>query len=123
MSRDVRNFSWLEIIGILILVLAIIGSIIAYIVTLAKLPFAQKSSDFGTFGDYVGGIVGTIVGLISIIFLYRTYRIQLDISAKQELKQQSQQFESAFFLPFYYNKEIYYKISKEILLKTMEHII
>lgn len=100
MSRDVRNFSWLEIIGILILVLAIIGSIIAYIVTLAKLPFAQKSSDFGTFGDYVGGIVGTIVGLISIIFLYRTYRIQLDISAKQELKQQSQQFESAFFCPF-----------------------
>lgn len=97
MSKDVRNFSRIEIAGIIALVVAILCSIIVYVVTLAKLPFAQESADFGTFGDYVGGFVGTLVGLISIIFLYRTYKIQIDISSKQELKQQSQQFESAFF--------------------------
>lgn len=123
MSRDIRNFSWLEIIGIIILVLAIIGSIIAYIVTLAKLPFAQKSSDFGTFGDYVGGIVGTIVGLISIIFLYRTYRIQLDISAKQELKQQSQQFESAFFALLLQQRDILQNIKGDFIKNDGTHHI
>lgn len=123
MPRDARNFSWLEIIGIIILVLAIIGSIIAYIVTLAKLPFAQKSSDFGTFGDYVGGIVGTLVGLISIIFLYRTYRIQLDISAKQELKQQSQQFESAFFALLLQQRDILQNIKGDFINNDGTHHI
>ena len=78
MSKDVRNFSRIEIAGIIALILAILGSIIVYVVTLAKLPLAQESADFGTFGDYVGGFVGTLVGLISIIFLYRTYKIQID---------------------------------------------
>jgi len=115
MSKDVRNFSKIEIIGIIILVLAIIGSVIVYIVTLAKLPFAQESADFGTFGDYVGGLVGTFVGLISIIFLYRTYRIQLDISAKQELKQQSQQFESAFFALLLQQRDILQNIKGDFV--------
>lgn len=122
MSEDVRNFSRIEIIGLIILVLAIIGSIIAYIATLAKLPFAQNSADFGTFGDYVGGLIGTLVGLISIIFLYRTYKIQLDISAKQELKQQSQQFESAFFALLLQQRDILQNIKGSLLI-TMEAII
>lgn len=115
MSKDVRNFSRIEIVGIVILILAILGSVIVYIVTLAKLPFAQESADFGTFGDYVGGFVGTIVGLISIIFLYRTYKIQLDISAKQELKQQSQQFESAFFALLIQQRDILQNIKGDFV--------
>lgn len=123
MSEDVRNFSRIEIIGLIILVLAIIGSIIAYIATLAKLPFAQNSADFGTFGDYVGGLIGTLVGLISIIFLYRTYKIQLDISAKQELKQQSQQFESAFFALLLQQRDILQNIKGEFVDNDGSHHI
>lgn len=123
MSKDVRNFSRIEIVGIVILILAILGSVIVYIVTLAKLPFAQESADFGTFGDYVGGFVGTIVGLISIIFLYRTYKIQLDISAKQELKQQSQQFESAFFALLIQQRDILQNIKGDFVNNDGSHNI
>ncbi len=94
---------------------AILASILIYIFTLIDLPFAKLPEDFGTFGDYVGGIIGTLVGLIGIIFLYRTYRIQLDISAKQELKQESQQFESAFFALLGQQRDILQNISGEFV--------
>lgn len=123
MTRDVRNFTRIEIVGILILVATIISSVIIYIATLAKLPFAQESADFGTFGDYVGGFAGTIVGLISIIFLYRTYKIQLDISAKQELKQQSQQFESAFFALLLQQRDILQNIKGEFVKVDGSHYV
>lgn len=121
MSKDVRNFSRIEIAGIIALILAILGSVIVYVVTLAKLPFAQESADFGTFGDYVGGFVGTLVGLISIIFLYRTYKIQIDISSKQELKQQSQQFESAFFALLLQQRDILQNIKGDFINNDGTH--
>jgi hypothetical protein len=52
---------------------------------------------YGVLGDYVGGILGTIIGFITLILVYLTYTSQ-----KDELKLQSQliaqqQFESTFF--------------------------
>lgn len=114
-DKNVRKFSVIEIIGLICLALAIFASILIYIFTLIDLPFAKVPEDFGTFGDYVGGIIGTLVGLIGIIFLYRTYRIQLDISAQQELKQESQQFETAFFALLGQQRDILQNISGEFI--------
>lgn len=113
--NNVRKFSVIEIIGLVSLALAILASLLIYILTLIDLPFAKVPEDFGIFGDYVGGIIGTLVGLIGIIFLYRTYRIQLDISSQQELKQESQQFESAFFALLGQQRDILQNISGEFV--------
>ncbi len=115
MSKDVRNFSSIELTGIIILTIAIILAIVIYVVSLAHLPFAKLPEDFGIFGDYVGGLIGTLVGLITIIFLYRTYKIQIDISSKQELKQESQQFESAFFALLLQQRDILQNIKGEFI--------
>lgn len=115
MSKNARVFSLIEIAGIIILVLAVIASILVFVITLSDLPFAKLPEDFGIFGDYIGGLVGTFVGLISIIFLYRTYKLQLDITAKQEQKQESQQFEDAFFALLLQQRDILQNIKGEII--------
>ena len=45
-------------------ILFAISPIIVYCLVLHKTDFAETSGDFGIFGDYVGGTVGTIVGVI-----------------------------------------------------------
>ena len=91
-----KEFSKIEKWIIAILALAIIVSIVIYIVSFYKLEYASCPEDFGIFGEYAGGVVGTLTGLISIVFLYRTYRIQVEISRAQESLQQSSQFETTF---------------------------
>lgn len=81
----------------ILLAVVLVLSITIYCYTLRKYKFAQNTEDFGIFGDYIGGIVGTLVGLMGIVFLYRTYKIQLDIADTQDKLQIHQQFESTFF--------------------------
>ena len=115
MSKNARVFSFIEITGIIILVLAIIAAILIFVITLSDLPFAKLPEDFGIFGDYIGGLVGTLVGLISIIFLYRTYKLQLDITLNKNRNKKHSNLKT-LFLHYYYNKGTFYKISKESLL-------
>lgn len=58
----------------------------------------------GQVGDFIGGVVGTIVAGISVILLYNTFveqkafsRDQTDHLKKNEIAQKDQQFESTFF--------------------------
>ena len=60
--------------------------------------------DWGYFGDFFGGLVGTLVSLVAVVLVYLTYRLQ-----KVELRETSkalnsqneqlkiQQFENTFF--------------------------
>lgn len=52
---------------------------------------------FGQFGDYVGGIVGTIISLLSLVYIYKTYKKQVDFSRHELEISRIQQFESSFF--------------------------
>lgn len=52
---------------------------------------------FGTFGDYIGGVVGTVLSLLSIIYIYRTYIKQIEFSERQQDLTELQSFEAAFF--------------------------
>jgi len=52
---------------------------------------------FGTYGDFIGGLLGTILSIVAVILVYRTY-----ISQKEELSMtrnllKQQQFENTFF--------------------------
>ena len=93
-----RYFSWWEKFLLILLGLVLFLALFVYIATLYRVGFADSPNDFALFGDYIGGTIGTIVSLTGIVFLYRTYRIQVDISLKQEEKIDLQLFESSFFM-------------------------
>lgn len=87
-------------IRILFLALAlviVIVPIIIYCITLRAEEFAESSEDFGIFGDYIGGTVGTVVGIISVFLLYETYTSQVRFARKQDAVAKFQQFETTFF--------------------------
>lgn len=87
-------------IRILFLALAlviVIVPIIIYCITLRAGEFAESSEDFGIFGDYIGGTVGTVVGIISVFLLYETYTSQVRFARKQDAVAKFQQFETTFF--------------------------
>lgn len=71
--------------------------IIIYCITLRTEKFAESSGDFGVFGDYIGGTVGTVVGIISIFLLYETYTSQVRFARRQDAVAKFQQFEATFF--------------------------
>ena len=87
------NIAWVIPISIIL----IIVSIGIYIYILKDEEWAKDSSDFGVFGDYIGGVIGTIVGFISVAYIYITYKGQVAISKNQNSFQRKQQFESTFF--------------------------
>lgn len=41
---------------------------------------------FGTFGDYIGGVLGTIAAIFAAYFVYVTYRSQVLTSRKQQIE-------------------------------------
>ena len=82
---------------LLFVVLLAISPIIVYCITLCEFGFAETSSDFAVFGDYIGGTVGTIVGAISIYLVYITYASQVKFARKQDEAMKRQQFETTFF--------------------------
>lgn len=87
-------------IRILFLALAlviVIVPIIIYCITLRAEEFAESSEDFGIFGDYIGGTVGTVVGIISVFLLYETYTSQVRFARKQDAVAKFHQFETTFF--------------------------
>lgn len=84
-------------IVLLFVVLLAISPIIVYCITLRRFGFAESSSDFGIFGDYIGGTIGTIVGAIGIYLVYITYTSQVKFARKQDEAMKRQQFETTFF--------------------------
>lgn len=91
MKRSYRIIFW-SVIGISTLTL-----IVVYVGRLYKLPFAYTPDAFGLFGDYVGGVLGGLTGLVSVVFLYITYQKQIDIFKQQKRQAELQQFEQNFF--------------------------
>lgn len=78
-------------------ILFVVSPLIVYCLTLHNEDFAEKSSDFGVFGDYIGGTVGTIIGAISIYLVYITYTSQVKFARRQDESMKRQQFETTYF--------------------------
>ena len=56
--------------------LCVAVSLVAYWLRLHELGLSNSSSDWGSFGDFIGGFAGTIVSLITLIALACTLHLQ-----------------------------------------------
>ena len=52
---------------------------------------------FGTFGDFFGGVLGTIFTLISVLLVVRTFRHQQIVTRDNHKQQETQRFNNLFF--------------------------
>lgn len=52
---------------------------------------------FGTFGDFLGGVLGTIFTLISVLLVVRTFKHQQIVTRDNQELQKAQQFNDLFF--------------------------
>ena len=80
----------LDSILLIIALLLIALPLYLYINRFSEFGLSYDSTDFGVFGDYVGGVIGTIVAIYGAVFIYKTYRQQENLSTIQ-------QFENNFF--------------------------
>jgi hypothetical protein len=80
----------LFIISFLAIVIIIFLAIYMYVDTFGGDGPSPNLSDWGTFGDYMGGTIGSILGFASIVLVCFTF-------VKQNNSQILQQFESTFF--------------------------
>lgn len=94
-----NGFTLLEKILLIILGVLVVGSITFFIwlAQYREMRLAKSPEDLAWFGDYIGGVIGTLVGLVGVVFLFRTYSMQLSISESQYDQSQRIRFESAFF--------------------------
>ncbi len=95
------NKYWLEIIGILIAIICLYYFVPILFNLFNELYVNSKTTEchgiYGNFGSFVGGVFGTIIGFVTLFFVYITYTSQRkELKIQKELISQ-QQFESTFF--------------------------
>lgn len=72
-----------------------------------SLSYKADTSIWGQFGDYIGGVIGTFVAIISVFLLYRTLKLQIKATKKSTQTSQQQQLNDKFFhLIEIYNKTL-----------------
>lgn len=76
-----RNMNAVLILGILT-ILAVVAAFYHYVGSSRKISIS--GDDWGVFGDYFGGVAGTLLSFISIILLVHTVRIQIKQLANSE---------------------------------------
>ena len=86
-------------------------SVVAYVLNFnlnhkpyEKYILSDEAADWGTFGDYIGGFVGTIFTIIAALFVWLTYesqkeqlRLSKETAEQQDKTLKQQQFETTFF--------------------------
>jgi len=88
------NTSWVNrnknllIIGLTVLFIILFSPILFYFLNFWKNPVSENPSDWGVFGDYIGGVLNPVISLISLVLLgYLTYLIST-LSDKENFKRQ-----------------------------------
>lgn len=94
-----------------IVALISIACLAFYVINFWGNDISGDPSDFGVFGDYVGGIINGAVGIISVVFIYKAYVAQSEMNRKQDELLKCQQFESTFFNMLSTQREILNEIS------------
>ncbi len=79
---------WMEeniIIAITLIALTVMSS---YVINFSNfsfchLNFSTKNDDWGTFGDYIGGVLNPIIAFCALYWVVKTYNLQKGESKKQ----------------------------------------
>ena len=95
-SMKIKN-GYLLIITIIVIfiVFLIFELLVSYFSTFIEL--GKEKSDWGTFGDFVGGILNPLLSFFGFIALLYTVTIQREALESNDKIQAKQQFESTFF--------------------------
>lgn len=122
-----------DVIAILVTILLALAGIVCYFCRFSINMFDSQEA-FAEFGDYVGGVIGTIVSFLSLVYIYKTYRKQVDFSSNEIALSYKQQFEASFFalIQHYYalkqtftsaddnGKSYFERVSEELRERMME---
>ena len=87
-ENDIWLSKWLYIL------IAVLFLIIAFLCFQSQ-SFVHTS--FGAYGDFVGGVLGTIFSLLSIILVVRTFLYQQDVTQSTKVQLETQRFNDLFF--------------------------
>jgi hypothetical protein len=96
--------TWFFIIGAVCLILAGL-----YLLKF-HYGFSNKQEVWGTFGDYIGGVIGTILSFIAAIFLF--------INLREQRKLLELQNEEAFSIKFYELMKVHRDIVSNFVYRT-----
>ncbi len=92
-----RNIWIIVIAGLLV----ITGCIIPYYITFHSFGVSTSNEHWGTFGDYIGGVLGTVFNFAGVILIYLTFSEQQRTTIQMFREQQDQDilthFEDTFF--------------------------
>lgn len=66
---------------------------LAYIYNFFDYPISKDSSSWGTFGDYIGGILNPIFSFLSFILLLINLKTQIIINKKNDLRNEKEETE------------------------------
>lgn len=77
--KEIRTFLY---ITIAIIILSVVIPVLCYLIEFKDNKFSNDPADWGTFGDYMGGITGTVFGLIAALFSLISIVITLRIATR-----------------------------------------
>jgi hypothetical protein len=91
-SRFINKNLGIFLVGIINLILTGL-----YFYNFKSSYLSYDNAVWGTFGDYVGGFIGTIIGALTLFYVYKTYETQQLELKNQEKKLEKEEFEHNFF--------------------------
>ena len=83
--------------------------------------YVVDSTLFGTYGDFIGGVLGTIFTIISVFFLLVTFRHQRIVTKDNHKQMETQRFNDLFFeLLHLYQSEVDELCGSSQIIDSME---
>lgn len=121
----IDDYRWLFWV---IFCLAVLFIIIAFFVFKWGHPFMFRNDSyvvdstlFGTYGDFIGGVLGTIFTIISVFFLLVTFRHQRIVTKDNHKQMETQRFNDLFFeLLHLYQSEVDELCGSSQIIDSME---
>lgn len=74
------KFKWkkkLPYLTAMLMIIVLLLPLIMYCYNFRELDLSSSTTDWGTFGDYIGGSIGSVITLIGFIYIYKTYKSQV----------------------------------------------
>ena len=103
------KINWVMISAMFICSTSTIIAVCWYYQSFHLFGVSHSADDWGVFGDYIGGVVGTIFSILTAVLVYVTYKNQAENSLLQ-------QFETTFFNLLQIQREIVKSIKGEKLI-------